>query len=95
MKDTKNISSDLNSDPEYIKLQKEHLSLIIAQQKRDIKRSEIQVISDRIEQARRNVEVITRVIDAIGSLVEDDIRKKISDILAVNIEILKEVKDIK
>ena len=56
-------------------------------------RDKIQVISSRIEQARRNVEVILR---AINSFTEDKgPRKSLEEVLTVNLEIMKETKNIK
>ncbi len=95
MKDTK-ISTDVNVDPEYIALQKEQMSLCIAQQKRDVERSKIQVISDRVEQARRNVEVIARVINSFNDREDSKgIAEKMKMVLLENLETLKEVKNIR
>lgn len=95
MKDTKNIPTNAGSDPEYIALQKEQMSLCVAQQKRDIERSKIQVISDRVEQARRNVEVIARGIGGFSGDGTKKVYNKMEEILLLNLETLKEVKDIR
>ena len=50
------------------------------------KEREQKIKCDKIEHARRNVEIVSRVV---GSF-QDDIKKKMLEVLAINLEILKE-----
>ena len=88
-------SESAGTNSEYVKLQIEQLSFCIKQQQRDLERSKIQVISDRVEQARRNVEVITRIFTSFTGDGTKKVYNKMEEILLLNLELLKEVKDIK
>ena len=64
--------------------ERENVELVNAQRKADI-------IGSKIEQARRNVEVLTKTLQILDSLNKKDDEAKIVAILNLNLEVLKEV----
>ena len=65
---------------EQIKLSNTNVAHIISERSLNMK-------ANRIEQARRNVEVLSR---AVGTF-QDDVGKKMTEVLMLNLEVLKEV----
>ncbi len=64
--------------------ERENVELVNVQRKADI-------IGSKIEQARRNVEVLTKTLQILDSLNKKDDEAKIVAILNLNLEVLKEV----
>jgi hypothetical protein len=89
-KDTKNTKNTSPEDTnpitaetlaiEQMKLNNESIGITNAERRNN-------VLSNKIEQARRNVEVISKVV---GSF-QDDIAKNMNDVLIINLEVLKEI----
>ena len=97
MKKSLQIGSQQNS-PEWENLQLEQLKLQVEQVRLDIqlrklgvKESSNRVLCDKIEHARRNVEVISKVLGSFNGQTHDTMRS----VLLENLVVLKEVKDIK
>ena len=100
---TKNTSLNATGEPtskEWENLQLEQMQLNIKQLKldieireSDIKHKQLQNLCDKIEQARRNVEVLSKV----EHLIEEELvnKKILVDALKTNLEVLSEVVNIK
>ena len=97
---TENTSKCECTNEEYQRLITEQLKVSIMQQKMDLKKSEIHIdsmringISNRVEQARRNVEIVAKLVSAFSE--DDKIRKKMNEVILENLEVLGEIKNIK
>jgi len=88
-------TGEVQSDPEWHKLQKENMRLSNREMEARVNAKKCEVTANRIEHARRNVEVIGRIVAPVNSLNWDDSLSMMEDVLKANLEILKEAKKIK
>lgn len=79
---------------EWESLNTEQLRLNVAHQKRELHMMESRVLVDKIEQARRNVEILLRT-NGLFEASFGDVKELAKNVLMENLKIMQEVKDIK
>jgi len=87
-----------NPEQQFACLDVEHKKLSIEQAKQNIDSERNRVTSLRIEQARRNVECLEKIIvhqrDFNNELLQDQI-DKVKEVFGINLNVLRDVADIK